>query len=156
MVTHTQYPPRTNKRGRKPVKPEAPELLTRIPEPPEDLHEYGKAYWREIAPQLIEQKRLAETYLASLEMLCAAYATYRLAKERLQDPDQWVSGGQVKRVNPYYTIVEKERKTYLSLAQQFALQPLADATLSAKPSSGGSAGARELENFTAQRDEEDG
>ena len=64
-------------------QPPEPAILPKCPEPPEWLHEYAKAEWWRVAPQLHVLGLLSLVDIACLSAYCASYAIWREASEQL-------------------------------------------------------------------------
>ena len=66
------------RRGRKSETVAAPtDGTVTIPDPPEDMGQYGKEYWTALAPQLVEQGILSPLHIDTFRVLCEQWQTYR-------------------------------------------------------------------------------
>jgi len=64
---------------KKPAKPKAAKLppLAKVPPAPGRLGQYGCEYWRALAPLLVKIEALTAIHLATFEVLCETWQTYR-------------------------------------------------------------------------------
>lgn len=85
------------KRGKKPAVSRAAQKhqqaesqpLTKVPAPPKYFGEHARAYWQQLAPQLIEAKILTQLHLESFVILCEMYQEYRVWNDWLrEDPSR--------------------------------------------------------------------
>lgn len=115
------------KRGRKPKEPDkTSEPITEVPEPPEDMGDYGKNYWRSLAPQLIELGILTPLHLQTFRVLCECWQEYRRLSVWLDaDPGRYYfeteSGYQQE--SPQVRLRDKALASLQKLWLKFGLTP---------------------------------
>jgi P27 family predicted phage terminase small subunit len=115
------------KRGRKPIDrgPQS-EPLREVPEPPAELGEHGQAYWRTLAPQLIEIGVLTPLHMETFRVLCEQWQEYRrLAIWLDEDPDRMVFITQTgyMQETPYVRLRDKALAAMVRIWAKFGMTP---------------------------------
>lgn len=113
---------RADRHGDAPPLPAAPQLV----EPPAELEDEAKEFWREAVPTLHEAGLLSRVDKPALEMLATQYARAKQAGRVVAEQGLLALGsaGQF-RIHPA-VIAEREATTqFLRLAEQYALTPVA-------------------------------
>lgn len=113
---------------KKPPSKGAPksEPLSQVPEPPDSLGEEGKAYWRSLAPQLIELSILTPLHLQSFQVLCEQWQMYReLTKWLNEDPTRlyFTTATGYEQESPQVRLREKALASLRNLWMKFGLTP---------------------------------
>ena len=132
--------------GRRPIplNEPMPEVLDRIPDPPEFLAPYARDEWHRIADELQRLNLLTIVDIHPLAAYCQAYATWRMAEETLADMragDPRLRGFfSAKRANPLVGMASKAASDMVKYAAEFGLTPSARARLAAGPFGGDGSG----------------
>lgn len=112
--------------------------IAHAPPPPEHLHEMGREEWARVAPLMIEVGMLTELDLVPLVAYCEAFATYRVASEKLaalalNDPS---SAGLIVQapsgavyLNPLQAVKSKAMRDMVSYAAELGLTPAGRASI---------------------------
>jgi P27 family predicted phage terminase small subunit len=109
----------------KPVKKSQP--IRHVPSPDGfDLCPIGEAYWRRLAPQLVEINVLTELHLETFAELCRMYGEYRsLTKWLLEEPGRatFTSESGYEAESPQVRMREKALANLQKLWPKFGLHP---------------------------------
>lgn len=122
------------KRGRKKTEPKeaGSDPIKDVPEPPEDLGEYGKNYWRVLAPQLIELNILTPLHMQTFRVLCEQWQEYRRLSVWLDaDPSRmtFTTNSGYEQETPQVRQRDKALASLQKLWLKFGLTPHALAQL---------------------------
>ena len=100
--------------------------LTTVPEPPEELGDEGKKYWRSILPQLIELGIMTPLHMESFRVLCEQWQMYRMLTKWLdEDPSRlyFTTDNGYQQETPQVRLREKALAALKSLWMKFGLTP---------------------------------
>ena len=103
-----------------------------VPQPPDDLGEYGQAYWREHAGLLSESGILTSLHVQTFRVLCEQWQTYRALTTWLNDdPSRYtfVTESGYESETPQVRQRDKALDQLQKLWLKFGLTPHALATL---------------------------
>jgi P27 family predicted phage terminase small subunit len=97
-----------------------------LAEPPEDLDETAKEFWREAVPTLMGVGLLSTVDKAALEMLSTQYARAKQAAKVIREQGHLAHGstGQLTE-HPSIRTERDAALTFLRFAEQYALTPVA-------------------------------
>jgi P27 family predicted phage terminase small subunit len=120
-----------NRRSRGALSPRPP-AIPHTPPPPAHIHALAQEEWARVAPLMVEVGMLTELDLAPLVAYCEAFATFRVASEKLaalavDDPS---SAGLIVRspggavyLNPLQAVKAKAARDMVSFAAELGLTP---------------------------------
>jgi len=116
-----------------PTNPQ-PNVLSLDAEPPAWIGKYGREFWKEEAPELIELGVLTEADLPMWSILCCTWNMLRRSLESL-DQDGLTTKDErgLPRKNPAWTLFNSAAKDFSRLAQEFGMTPLSRQRLDVKP-----------------------
>lgn len=103
-------------------------MVAAVPARPDHLKGMAAEHWDLITPHLLEAGLVAEIFTGPLEAYCDAYGRWLAAKEQFKD-----SGAQLviktvngyPMINPYLSIVQRERDRMVAYAGEFGMTPAA-------------------------------
>jgi P27 family predicted phage terminase small subunit len=107
-----------------------PELVAEVPAPPAGLGKHGRDLWASLASELVEKQLLTVLDVSTLEILCAAWQTYK----ECQDAIYRRPGGKRRTLAQYMLGKSQQTSlelstmhwafgTYKSLMSEFGLSP---------------------------------
>jgi P27 family predicted phage terminase small subunit len=111
-------------RGNKPKLQAIEGGLLKAPEPPEWLHEEGKAEWRRVIPDLVGRQVIKSADLASLENYCFAIGTIKRCQKQIATDGETVKArdGGFKR-HPAFQTINQMMTESRRLAAELGLTP---------------------------------
>lgn len=113
------------------------QLVSNIPEPPDDLSAEAKKTWRNVCDELKSNGLLATVDLELVQAYCNEMSMYREAVRQIKKTNPLVkSPSGYPMINPWQTIRKQSLKSAMDLGQLFGLTPSARARIpntNAKP-----------------------
>ena len=103
------------------------DLLSAIPNPPDNLNEVGAEFWHDMLHYLLKIKGLVTIPdLPSFQIMAYKYQTIIECTNLLKKQGKWVTdhNGNTKE-NPVCVTLEKAEKIFLQIATQFGMNPSA-------------------------------
>ncbi len=125
-----------NRRTKAAAKKPAAEPLNKVPKPPATLGKYGTAYWKRIAPKLVDLKVLTDLHLEPLESLCHWWDIYQTQYATIRKhPDLMFieSESGYRQKGPEVQVMDAAFKNLTTLWARFGLTPDGERKLN-KPS----------------------
>lgn len=115
-----------------------PKLDRALPKPPRHLSKGARAEWNRIAPILCDAGLLTKLDVGALEIYCVNYAVMvdaekELAKSKLVITETGSKGQRIKKVNPWFNVLQSASKMVLELAREFGCTPATRHRVSAIP-----------------------
>lgn len=113
------------------INPSEPPLppLDGVPEPPDWLSDVAAAYWRDLAPLLIESGVLKAADLHGLAVLCEAFDLHQRAAMILNGEAIISDGDRGKVRNVALMVLRDSAATIRGWSQEFGLTPSARSSL---------------------------
>lgn len=116
--------PRKGTVSHRPIPPvvEFSPKITRVPDPPEELAEEGRALWRQVVPWLVEVNAVQQVDLPAIFAMCVSWQTAERARKVL-DEQGWFILGSVGQMtaHPAVAIMQGAHDRFLRFAQDFGL-----------------------------------
>jgi len=143
---------------KKPKRPAKVQTLEAVPEPPADMPAAGQAYWREVAPMLVQHSILTALHLESFRVLCELYADYRALSDYLRENPAaatFTTDSGYEQESPRVRMRDKALAALQKLWPKFGLTPQALAQLNKHCGARGGKLSR-LESFAASKYDDDG
>lgn len=102
------------------------QLVSSIPEPPDDLSAEAKKTWRNVCDELKANGLLATVDLELVQAYCNEMSMYREAVRQIKKTNPLVkSPSGYPMINPWQTIRKQSLKSAMDLGQLFGLTPSA-------------------------------
>jgi P27 family predicted phage terminase small subunit len=108
--------------GKRPLAT-APQVPVTLPQCPRHLHGEARKVWQRLAPQLFAAGLLTELDVTALAALCATWAIWIEAKERLASEGLEVTGPRGARPSPWIGIASRAQRDLQVLMNEFGLTP---------------------------------
>lgn len=105
-------------------RPQGPEALSEVPEPPADMRESAKQLWFDLGQQLVGMGVLSEPYLVSFRLTVECIDNYRLAyAEAMVTPFTFEHEKAGTKESPIHKIADRSRSDCLRWLARWGLTP---------------------------------